>query len=178
MKKRLVVIALGKRNSGKSNTWYEIFRRPIRTGWKRLILNKETISVFVKNGSFEEVGDEIHEDVFIRNASFEEYGDEIEEYFDFYPDIVFCSVQYTEKGIRTINWFKDNGYYIYIQWLNPGYYYQKEEDDYLEFENKFSKYGIFTKCTGHEKSDRILEILKFLYKWISDKGNKNDKTSR
>jgi hypothetical protein len=161
---KLVVIALGKRNSGKSNTWYEIFGKVIRTGWKRLLLNKGSTEVYVRNSSYEEAGDEIEEDVFVRNASFEEYGDEAEDYFDIndLPNIIFCSVQYTEKGVSTINWFKDNGYFLYIQWLNPGYYYSEEYPDFLEFENKFAGYGRFTKHSGHEKPLRTGEILQFL----------------
>jgi len=167
-KQKLVIIALGNKNSGKSNTWYEIFGRVIRTGMKKLILNKKDIEIFVRNASFEEMGDEIQDDVFVRNASFEEYGDEVEDVFNLNhkPNIVFCSVQYTEKGIRTINWFKDNGYYLYIQWLNPGYHDKEEYSDFLEFEKKFGNQGKFTKCSGKEKVTRIYAIKQFLYTWI------------
>ena len=178
MEKKLAIIVLGKKNSGKSNTWYEIFGRRIKTGWKKLYINKKLIDVFVRNGSFEEMGDEIGQDIFIKNSSFEEDGDEAEDYFDFYPGIIFCSVQYTDKGIRTINWFKDNGYYLYIQWLNPGYYYEKEQTDFLEFEKTFSSSGVFTKHSGHEKKERVGEILKFLYEWLqkNKSDNSNNKT--
>jgi hypothetical protein len=165
--RKLAVIALGKRNSGKSNTWYEIFGRTIRTGWKHL----NNAKIYVRNSSYEEAGDEIEDDVFVRNASFEEWGDEAEDYFDknALPKTIFCSVQYTEKGIRTINWFKDNGYYLYIQWLNPGYYYQEEYSDFLEFENFFGPYGKFTKHSGKEKTGRVGEIIDFLHTWLSKK---------
>jgi len=169
-KQKLVIIALGNKNSGKSNTWYEIFGRVIRTGWKKLVLSKKDLDVFIKNSSFEEMGTKVHEDVFVRNASFEEYGDNVNDVFNaenHIPNLVFCSVQYTEKGIKTISWFKDNGYYLYIQWLNPGYYDKEEYSDSLEFEKKFSEYGIFTKCSGKEKVKRINEIKQFIYKWIT-----------
>ncbi len=120
---KIAVISLGNRNAGKSSTWYTIFRRVIRTGIKQLRINSRAHEVFVKNSSFEETDKEVEGffDVFVRNASFEEYGDEIEDFFDEddLPNIIFCSVQYTEKGKKTITWFQEHGYYLYIQWLNP-----------------------------------------------------------
>src|SRR5437870_4409919 len=105
--KKLAVIALGRRNSGKSNTWYEIFGRTIRTGFKKLELNDTELGIFVKNSSFEETGKEIGSDIFVKNSSFEETGEEVDEIFDIenLPIIIFCSVQYTQKGIRTLSWF-------------------------------------------------------------------------
>jgi hypothetical protein len=168
---KLAVIVLGKGNSGKSSTWYEIFGRVIRTGWKTLKLNSKTLKIFVKNSSFEETGMEIEEEVFVRNASFEEYGDEIEGYLDQnnLPMIIFCSVQYKEKGLRTIQWFKDHGYYLYIQWLNPGYNYVNGYSDFLGFEKQFSNYGFFEQHTGKENVLRAIAIKKFLYSWINNR---------
>jgi len=167
-KQKVVVIALGKPNSGKSNTWYEIFNRTIRTGWKNLSLTNTKLEVFVKNSSFEETGKKINLKVFVRNASFEEYGDEVIDFFDSrnLPNIVLCSVQYTEKGIRTINWFKENDYYLYIQWINPGFTHKTEYSDFLNFETTFKPFGEFHKITGKEKTNRVIEIKKFLAKWI------------
>lgn len=168
-KKKLAVISLGKRNSGKSSTWYEIFGRVIRTGWKKLSFTKDEITLFVKNSSFEETGTEIDEDIFIRNASFEEYGDEIIDYFSEkkLPNVIFCAVQYVEHGIQTINWFKEHDYYLYIQWLNPGYSDSCEYSDFLEFEKQFGNYGIFIKKTGKEKKLRATEIKEFVFFWIT-----------
>ena len=168
MDKKLAIIALGNRNSGKSNTWYEFFGRVIRTGYKKISFNKEETEIFVKNSSFEEMGDDIDEDVFVRNASFEEYGDDADGYFDIdnLPKIVFCSVQYKEKGIETINFFKDHQYYIYIQWLNPGCWDSKSYDDYLNFEESFKDFGEFHIENGKEKKERVLKIKEFIYNWI------------
>ncbi len=166
--KKLAIIVLGKPNSGKSRTWYEIFGRTIRTGRKKLRLSGKDLNVFVKNSSFEETGKEINLNVFVRNASFEEYGDEITNFFnsDKLPEIIFCSVQYTKKGIRTINWFQENGYYLYIQWLNPGYTHKREYSDYLNFEETFKKFGEFHKVNGKEKESRVNAIKEFLVKWV------------
>jgi|SRR6218665_1295481 len=170
MKQKIAIIALGKQNSGKSTTWYELFGRTIRTGWKTLRIGNKHKTVFIKNSSFEETGQEICLDVFVRNASFEEYGDEIEDYFDLntLPEIVLCSVQYTEKGIRTITWFKENGYSLYIQWINKGFCHETEYDDFLNFEERFSPFGVFNKVSGKEADNRVAQIKQFLVNWINE----------
>ncbi len=164
MKKKIAIIALGKPNSGKSTTWYTIFGRKIRTGWKKLKLNSIEKTIFVKNSSFEEMGKEIDIKIFVRNASFEEYGDNIEssKISNLKPNIVFCSVQYTKKGLKTIDWFKKNDYYLYIQWLNPGYKQKTIYSDNLNFEKQFSNYGEFHKVSGKETTERVKNILNFL----------------
>jgi hypothetical protein len=166
---KLAIIALGHRNAGKSNTWYEFFGRTIRSGVKRFTIDKEEVAALVRNSSFEESGIKI-EDYFeahVRNASFEEYGDDIEDYFDEenLPDMVFCSVQYVEKGITTINWLKEKGYHLYIQWLNPGFH-GEPYSDYLGFKEKFEPFGTFTICSGKEKASRVNDIKQFLYRWL------------
>lgn len=164
--KKVAIIALGKRNAGKSSTWYEIFGRVIRSGIKQLRINGKEAKVFVRNSSFEESGEEIEDyfEVFVINASPEESGNDPEDYLDEkqLPNIVFCSVQYIEHGIETISWFKKNGYFLYIQWLNPGYLDNAEYSDYLGFEKRFHSSGIFTKRSGKEKAKRAAEIKEFL----------------
>lgn len=169
--KKVVIIALGNRNSGKSNTWYEFFGRRIRTGYKKISLDNNDCRVFVKNSSFEETRTEIGEHVFVRNASFEEWGDEAKDFFikNKLPSIIFCSVQYKEKGIETINFFKNQGYYLYIQWLNPGYKDNEKYDDHLNFEEKFKDFGEFNIVEGTEKENRVVKIKEFLVKWYRER---------
>lgn len=168
--KKLAVIVLGERNSGKSKTWYELFGRKIKTGKKKIQLKSLIIPLFVRNSSFEEMGIDIYKyfEVFVRNSSFEEIGIDAADFFDTkdLPQIVLCSVQYVEKGITTINWFKENGYYLYIQWLNPGHSDEETYPDDLEFEKKFSSSGIFIKCSGKETDDRVNKIKEFLSDWV------------
>jgi len=168
-KQKLAIIVLGKPNSGKSQTWYEIFSRRIRSGWKKLKLGKTKAEIYEKNSSFEEMKQKINIDIFVRNASFEEYGDNVEDYFKGkkIPDIVFCSVQYIEKGIKTIDWFREQGYYLYIQWLNPGYKHKYASDDELKFKEKFESFGEFHERTGKEIKKRTNEIKNFLINWIT-----------
>jgi hypothetical protein len=141
---------------------------------KRLSINKEEIEVLLKNSSFEESGIDIEDylDVLLRNASFEEWGDDVEDYFDEsnLPNIVLCSVQYIEKGMHTIQWFKDHGYHLYIQWLNPGFRDEEEYSDTLGFEKEFKAHGEFTKWSGKEKSERVATIRQFLYTWVFNVG--------
>jgi hypothetical protein len=49
------------------------------------------------------------------------------------PRIVLCSMQYRDDVIETIDFFNKNGYFLYIQWLNPGYRDQNDmaHSDYL-----------------------------------------------
>lgn len=167
---KLAVIALGRPNAGKSSTWYQLFGRTIRTGWKTLELASPE-QAFVQNSSFEETGKVISEEVFVRNASFEESGNEIEDYFnkdEGLPYLVFCSVQYIEKGKRTIKWFVDHGYQLYIQWINPGFRDTQDRVDYLDFEDTFRRYGRFEKRSGKEITERVEEIRSFVTKWIDN----------
>ncbi|CEJ68855.1 hypothetical protein BN1195_01146 [Chryseobacterium oranimense G311] len=169
MKKKLAILILGNRNSGKSNTFYEFFGRVIKTGHKKIRFNKDEIKLFLKNSSFEEMNQEITDDIFVRNSSFEEFGDNVEDYFDEnnLPKIILCAVQYKEKGIKTIEYFKDRGYYLYIQWLNPGFKDSKEYEDFLNF-NQFSEYGEFHKVSGKEKKLRTSQIKTFLLNFIAN----------
>jgi hypothetical protein len=161
METKHAIIVLGKPNAGKSTTWYKLFGRVIRSGWKKLNFQNADVPVLVKNSSPEESGIEI--DVFVRNASFEEYGDEIEDYFDLnnLPRIIFCSVQYTDHGKETIDWFVQNNYKIYIQWLNQGYRDSKPYEDYLNFESEYKNKSHFVKFASKD-GNRYTDILNYL----------------
>lgn len=168
-KQKIAIIALGKRNAGKSNTWYQIFGRKIRSGSKQLTFNGMKFKVEVKNGSFEETEDDIatYFNVFVINGSNEETGKQVEDHLDVdnLPTIVFCSVQYIKEGQKTIDWFRDHGYFLYIQWINPGYSHSAYAD-YLEMEKRYSASGIFSQWSGKEKEDRATDILLFLCRWL------------
>lgn len=168
MEKKVAILILGNRNSGKSNTFYEFFGKKIRTGLKKINFNKKDIELFVKNSSFEEMDQEINDAIFVRNSSFEELDDEAENFFNEnnLPKIVLCAVQYKEKGLSTIEYFKNKGYYLYIQWLNPGFKDTKEYDDFLNFSSTFSEYGEFHQVSGKEKKLRTAQIKTFLLNFI------------
>jgi hypothetical protein len=107
MSDRLAVVVLGTRNSGKSTTWNRLFGAAVRTGRheRRLYLNRaQSVDVFVINASPEET--ETH----VRDLL-----------PDPLPPIVLCSVQYRDDAVDTFRYFLQNGYAVFVQWLNPGY---------------------------------------------------------
>ncbi len=164
---KVVILILGKQNSGKSTTWYEFFERDVRTGWKKFHVLHNKIKFFNSKSSLKENPEAIEVNVFLRNASFEEYKDDISKSKDLakLPKMVFCSVQYSQEGFKTINWFKENGYYLYIQWLNPGFKDKTAYTDDLNFK-KIGEFGEFHKVSGKEKSNRTSEIQKFVVNWV------------
>ena len=103
---KLAVIVLGNRRSGKSTTWNALFGRVVRTGseTRRLVLNGEPISVFLVSGSPEERKEYVG-DIIGRTQ----------------PYIILCSLQYSPHVTESIDYFVQNGYSLYVQWLNPGY---------------------------------------------------------
>src|SRR4051812_18067671 len=104
MKDKLVVAVLGHRNSGKSTTWNTLFGHTVRTGNKirRLFLTEsEWVDAFLVSGSPEErhtyVGEIIGEQS---------------------PSLVLCSMQYRADVTQTIDYFLENEYALFVQWLN------------------------------------------------------------
>lgn len=169
-KPKLAIIALGKPNAGKSTTWYELYGQRFKTGWKEFIIKGKKIIAFVQNSSNEELAQKAKEyfKIFIRNSSFEESKVKAKGYkpFQELPDVIICSVQYSKGGLETMDWFRDNGYYLYIQWLNPGYNDKPEYEDHLNFEKSYAKYGEFHKRSGKEVKKRAEEVKQFLYEWF------------
>ncbi|MDQ8015233.1 MAG: hypothetical protein REI96_22495 [Flavobacterium nitrogenifigens] len=172
MNEKIAIIILGYRNSGKSNTFYELFKRKVYSGHKYLSINQDELEVFVKNTSFEETGEKICDEIFIKNTSFEETGRSAVEFFEknVLPNVILCAVQYKEEGKNTIEYFRKNDYYLYIQWLNPGYN-QNEYEDYLGFEDQFSKYGEFYRVSGEEKENRANILKNFLLSKLSKRAS-------
>ncbi len=103
---RLAVCVLGHRNAGKTFTWKTLFGKSVKTGGAERPLDLgdgEVVDVFLVSGSSEErvlpIGS-----ILGRKR----------------PSIVLCSIQYVEAGFDTLNFFANEGYERYVQWLNPG----------------------------------------------------------
>lgn len=94
---KLAIIILGNRNSGKSNTFYELFGRRIKTGWKQLQIDDKNLTLFVKNSSFEEMGEVIGKEVFVRNSSFEEREEDADR---FLTTSAFRELSYAQSNTR------------------------------------------------------------------------------
>lgn len=151
---KLLVSVLGNRDSGKSHTWNTLFGSTVRTGKeeRRLYFNDcEYVKVFLVSGSPEEretyVGDLVT----------------VEQ-----PSIVLCSTQYRESVKSTFNYFIENGYFLFVHWLNPGY----SDLDTPYFDNLglvnwlLSQQSLMGIRSGKlESNPRVGEMKEFIYGW-------------
>ncbi len=155
---KLLVSVLGHRNSGKSFTWNTLFDATVRTGTteRRLYFNDvEYVIVFLVSGSPEEREKYVGEIITINN-----------------PSIVFCSVQYAEGAKDTFNYFIENEYRIYCQWLNPGH--DDENSVYFDYLGLGSwilaRQSLLGIRSGKDNAEpRVQEIKDFVYGWAKSK---------
>ncbi len=158
MLNRLVVGVLGNRDSGKTHTWATLFGRPVRTGRevRRLSLTPtEDVEVFLISGSPEErkefVGD------LVKSPAVR---------------IVLCSMQYTNGVEDTIDFFANNGYHFFLQWLNPGYRDVSGARDTLGLLGRVLNYSsvVGIRDGKIDATSRVNEIRDFLYGWARSRG--------
>jgi hypothetical protein len=157
MTDRLVVAVLGNRNAGKSLTWNTLFGRTVRTGkdLRLLQLNaRDAVEVFLVSGSPEE-----------RN----EYGGDLVG-----PSgavIVLCSMQYTASVMQTIDFFSEQGFLVFLHWLNPGYRdisaYPDSLEVYAAIQHRHSLTGI--RNGKINPAPRVRELRDFIYGWASSR---------
>lgn len=151
---RLLVGVLGERNAGKSRTWNTLFGRPVKTGdtSRQLELRRgEAVDVFLISGSFEErklyAGD-ILDDQDCR--------------------IVLCSMQYVRAVQDTFDYVFQKDFWIYLQWLNPGYEDPGETWDKLGLLNQVLDHsGVVSIRSGKHATSRVREISEFIYGWAT-----------
>lgn len=160
---KLAVIVIGNRKSGKSTTWNELFGRTVRTGSEMRPLklsDGRTVSVFVVSGSPEERGIYVG-DIVVGGAR-----------------IVLCSLQYTEKARESVRFFADNGFALYVQWLNPGYHDESAAPDVLGFASFLLHAGAIVSIRNAQGNPRgrVRELRDYLSGWITDR--RLDSTSR
>jgi hypothetical protein len=155
MTNKLLVGILGKEKSGKTLTWDIMFGKPVRTGknLRRLYFNeKEYTEVFLLSRS----PSKRHIDVSAIMQSNE-------------PGIVLCSLQYTSSVKRTLKFFIDKGYLLFIHWLNPGF---NDEHEAPLFYNT----GIINHILAYDSlvgirngkidpEDRVREVKDYIYGW-------------
>jgi len=155
MKEKLAIIVMGFPNSGKTATWISLFGRKVKTGkeLRKLYLNsREYINVFLVSGSPEERG---------------EYVGDLITQDD--PEMVLCSMQFRSDSMTTINYFIDNGYSIYVQWINPGYQDQMDSMSYdtLGLTSYLLAKGAMLSIRNGKLplESRVSEIRDHLYGW-------------
>lgn len=164
---RLLISVLGNPNAGKSRTWYRLFGRKVRTGTHTRRLNltlhdskmaDQFVEIFLINGSPTETDKEVKK---------------ILGKLKKLPRIVLCSMQYTSQAFRTFDFFRENNYQIYCQWLNPGY----SDPEVMEFDRLgivnylLSHHATVTMQDGHDNpSARVQLIREFIYGWAEYRG--------
>lgn len=160
MKNNLLIGLLGHRNSGKSTTWYELFEERVRTGIhirKLYLTPTQYVEVFLVSGSAEE------RDMYVADIIGQQK-----------PRIVLCSMQYISEVSETIDFFVENDYFLYIQWLNPGFEDQNEiaHSDYLGIANRLLALGstLSIRNAKHDSAMRVQEITDYLYGWAASRG--------
>jgi hypothetical protein len=158
MKDRIVITILGNSNSGKSRTWNTLFDATVRTGSypRRLYLTAaEYVEVFLVSGSPEERG------LYV--------GDIVGEQR---PRIILCSIQYTADVTDTIDYFLENDYSIYAQWLNPGYHDPERQQDTLALMPYLLNAGAIVSIRDgqNDPGPRVQELSDFLYGWARSRG--------
>lgn len=158
MAEKLAAIVLGNRNSGKSTTWNTLFQRTVKTGRyeRELHFNRcEHSWVFLVSGSPEER---------------ETYIAEIISDED--PSIILSSLQYRDDVTESFQYFIDNGYQLYVQWLNPGYSDEAPQSDNLGLIERMLEWGATIKIVDGSQSpeSHVRDIRNFVYGWAKPRG--------
>ena len=126
---RLFIGILGKSNSGKSSTWYDLFSRRVKTGEKNLELyHKMWEEVFLVNGSPEE--------------TYTSLKDRLESKP---PRILLCSLQYVSRVEESLDFIFKHKYEMHFLWLNPGYREKVPYKDELNFSQLLLRKGASLK---------------------------------
>ena len=152
---KIAVVVLGNRRSGKTTTWNTLFGRTVRTSSEVRMLR---------------LSEEVDVPVFLVSGSPEERKQDVDEILgDVDPRVVLCSLQYADKARVTINYFVNNGYRLWVQWLNPGFGDQGPQTDTLGFEPYLLHRGatLSIRDGQADPSSRVREIREFLLGWSS-----------
>lgn len=161
MKEKLLIGILGGEQSGKTHTWDCLFGHNVKTGknMRRLYLSGEDyVNVFLISRSPSKRKMSVKD--ILKSKT---------------PEVVLCSLQYTPEVLNTLKHFHNNGYKLYIQWLNPGF--SEENDDPLFYDNTIINqlmhwHALVSVRNGKkDPSNRIDEIRYYLYGWAKLQGH-------
>lgn len=158
MTEKLAAVVLGNRNSGKSTTWNTLFQRTVKTGryQRELHFNRCEYSwVFLVSGSPEE------RETYIADIIADED-----------PSIILSSLQYGDDVADSFEYFVEEGYQLYVQWLNPGYSDESPCSDSLGLVEQMLAWGATVKMADGSQplEPRVREIRNFIYGWAKPRG--------
>ncbi len=153
MAEKLAAVVLGTSNSGKSETWNTLFQRRVRTGpnQRELYFNHyEYSQVFLVSGSPEERNTYIAD--IIANED---------------PNIILSSLQYIDDVTESFEYLVDEGYQLYVQWLNPGYSDGSTYSDSLDLVNQMLEWNATVAMVDGKQPPmpRVRGIRNFIYGW-------------
>jgi hypothetical protein len=158
MTDRLFVGVLGNKNSGKSTTWNTVFGATVRTGQYARTLKLyggECVEVFLISGSPQERQLDISDILKGQDCR-----------------IVLCSIQYIEEVRQTLDFVTEEGFDVFVQWLNPGH---------NDAGQGYDKLGLMPWLLGHGATvavrdgtdaagPRTEEIRQFIHGWAKARG--------
>lgn len=153
---KLLVSVLGNSHSGKSYTWDTLFNATVRTGKEERRLyfsDREYVKVFLVSGSPEER--KTYVGVLVTAEE---------------PRIVLCSTQYRESVKNTFSYFIENGYFLFVHWLNPGH--SDLDTPYFDhlglFDWLLSQQSLVGVRSGKPAATpRVEEIKEYIYGWAN-----------
>jgi hypothetical protein len=154
---RLFVAVMAERDAGKSTTWNTLFSRTVKRGKysrKLEVAPGKCVDVYLVSGSFEER---------------EEYSGDILADQD--APIVLCSVQYIAEGWETFEYAIEQGFDIFVQWLNPGFHDTRAYFDELGFANRLLAAGgtLSVRDGTLDPRRRTEELRDFIIGWASSR---------
>ena len=86
--------------------------------------------------------------------------------------VILCSLQYIKGVGASFDYFIENGFFLYLQWLNPGYSDPGENFDRLGIINQIlsvsSLVGI--RDGKADPTGRVQKIREFIYGWALPRG--------
>jgi hypothetical protein len=83
--------------------------------------------------------------------------------------IVLCSIQYVEEAADTVQHVLEEDFWIYVQWLNPGYNDPNWYPDYLGIGDRLLYAGATMAVRSGRASvnSRVRELKEFIYGWAA-----------
>src|SRR5215471_16312670 len=155
---RLLVAVLGNPKAGKSTTWNTLFGQRVRTTDHPRMLELrpgEFVEVFLVNGSPEER--HIYVGKILGSSR---------------PRIVLCSVQYTASAKKTLAYFVDRRFLLFLQWLNPGRRDKGETWDKLGLTGQVLAHkGLVSIRNGRvSPRPRVQQLREYIYGWAKYRG--------